>query len=67
MGNEGLWGNTLLALSLYAQHALESMGPEKSKNCQKGGVQRILSIKGVLIKGCGKNKKGGVAYNAYPN
>ena len=36
--------------TLYARHALESVALEKSKNCQKGKVQRIFSIKGVLMK-----------------
>ena len=31
--------------SLYARHGLESMGLEKFKNCQKGGVQRIVITK----------------------
>ena len=50
--------------TLYARHPLERVGLEKSKNCQKGGVQRIFSIKGVLIKRVWqkKKKKGGVAY-----
>ena len=36
--------------TLYARHALESVGLEKSKNCQKGWSQRIFNIKGVLMK-----------------
>ena len=39
--------------TFFARHALESVGLEKSKNCQKGGVQRIFTIKGVLIKRVG--------------
>ena len=42
--------NIQLHPALYARHALESVGLKKSKNCQKGWVQRIFNIKGVLIK-----------------
>ena len=43
--------------SLYARLALERVGLEKSKNCQKGWVQRIFNKKVSSSKGCGKNKK----------
>ena len=46
-------GMQLSESALYARHALERVGLEKSKNRQKGGVQRIFSIKGALIKRVG--------------
>ena len=48
--------------TLYARHPSERVGLEKSKNCQKGGVQRIFDIKGVLIKKVWQKLKLGVAY-----
>ena len=39
--------------TLYAVHALERVGLENFENQQKGGVQKIFSIKGVLIKRVG--------------
>ena len=43
---------------MYAQHTLEKVGLEQSKNLQKGGVQGIFSKKGALIKRVGLNLKG---------
>ena len=51
MGNFTGDNCSIWKMTLYARHTLESMGGSREikEKSQKGGVQRIFSIKGVFL------------------